>query len=318
LAFAICGERAEKPSKTAPSKTSTKRHLLAKYLPFLLGAVVRDASGFAQPGGIQSNVKIMDGLRATRAGGTTRKEEPWHTGDWGKTEDQPLVPLQEQVRRAQATQNWPGLRDGLSFPFRQGNQEGFDDVETAEVNGRLDEQDDDGRKAQFAAYLEDLSEEDAMIEDLKLEKLWLLQVENANIDAVVGERLLAKMYDETSFLSSEAEWEALEDGGLSFQKWQENVQERYATIWTGRSLGLETLKGTAFGLTDKLLKAQQKEKKEKISDILKAAELGQSFKVDGKPREEYDNLEKHLQSMKGKTLEDLWRSTKAEDKKSSE
>jgi len=47
-------------------------------------------------------------------------------------------------------------------------------------------------------------------------------VENAKSDAVVGKRLLAKMYDETSYLSSEAEWKALEDDGQSFQKWQEN------------------------------------------------------------------------------------------------
>jgi len=74
------------------------------------------------------------------------------------------------------------------------------------------------------------------------------------------------------------------------------------------------LKGTACTPTFNIHQAQQKEKADKISNILEAAEFGQSFMVDGKPREEYGNLEEHLQSMKGKTLEDLWRSMKLSGK----
>jgi len=146
-------------------------------------------------------------------------------------------------------------------------------------------------------------------------------------DDETRKELLAKIDDETSFLSSKAEWKALEDDVRVFQKWQEDARERYDTIYhqftTPAGLRvLESLKGAMNDPLSSIHQAQRLVKAGKILDILDAAEVGQHFNVDGIPWEEFDvdrapgpfrcpKLKEHLQSMKGKPLENLWRSVRS-------
>jgi len=324
LAFAICGDRVEKPSKTVPSKISATRRWLAKSL--LLGASVHAASGFVQPPHPAKGFGRPAGLRAlepSKGISDTIKEN--NIGIAQKVFDAG----ENNIGIAQKVFDAGDIEDALVVAERIGEV-----LVYAEVRHRLEPGQDvswEEQKSQWAIYLQNLNEKD-------FEELWLdVMVENVKCEAKVGYELLAKIDDETSFLSSKAEWKALEDDVRDFQKWRDYARNRYGTIYSkliktvagGRlsetlvgdgARALKTWKG-AMNPLSKLRRSQRWVKAKRILDVLDAAELGRHFNVDGIPWEEYDTdlapgptrypkLMEHLQSMKGKPLKNLWLSVR--------
>jgi len=212
LAFAICGEREGKTSKTVQPKTSTNRRLLAKGL--LLGASVHAVSGFGQPPHSARALGRPAGVR-------------------------PLEPLKE----------WAGIDTfnkivGMIDPQRETRiqdriKETLAGAERLEI-GPHDPWAEWRPKAEV--YLLEKDEK-------KLEELWLdVMFLNAKRDAAEGQELLSKIQmDQMIIKDDEAKWKALEDDIRDFQYWQQEARERYLTYPTFKTKdgkkALESLKG---------------------------------------------------------------------------
>jgi len=200
LAFAICGEREGKTSKTVQPKTSTNRRLLAKGL--LLGASVHAVSGFGQP---------PHPARALGRPAGVRPLEPLKEG--GIDTFKKIKKMFDPTARADRMSNW--LEDALAG------------AERLEV-GPHDPWAEWRPKAEMLLLEKD---------EAKLEEFWLDVMErNAKLDAEEGQELLTKIQndqiDEMITKDDEAKWKALEDDIRDFQYWQQEARDRYLTYPT--------------------------------------------------------------------------------------
>jgi len=216
LAFAICGEREGKTSKTVQPKTSTNRRGLAKGL--LLGAFVPAASGFGQ---------APHPARALGRPAGVRPLEPLQ--EWGGIDTfNKIKGMFDPQQTARADRMSNRIQDALAGSERL---EGFGPhVPWAEWRPKAE------------MYLAEKNER-------KLEELWLVVMEdNAKRDAEEGQELLTKIQnDQMITKDDEAKWKALEDDIRVFQYWQKEARERFLSYPTFKTedgkRALTSLKG---------------------------------------------------------------------------